>query len=236
MNLLPWNGIDPLSRRGSRRDAGGRAIVKLKPTCECLDGRQLLSTVAAAKAVLPVPSANAVANATATLNAVSPTAFAKFQSDLVDAEGQSRVTSADGRTLVRDEKIIDLTIESGGLDSSTTSTVVNQVQTDVDNAFLETTLPASSWAQEQQELSQLLAQADPSQHFSSFFIRDVVDQMKVVARAARDTSQFNGAVTGDWAALTNDLGPTPDTNLGSGTAGLDALQIYYNGQVNKFIK
>jgi hypothetical protein len=236
MNRLSWNGIIPWRQPGRQRHFDRRARVKLEPTCESLDSRQLLSTMVAAKAVLPVPSANAVANAAATLSAVSPTGFAKLQSDLAKAEGQSHVTSAEARNLVRDEKIIDLTIESGGLDASTTSTVANQVQSGVDDAFLETTFPASSWAQEEQELSQLLAQADPSQHFSSFFIRDVVDQMKVVARAARDTSQFNDAVTGDWTALTNDLGPTPDTNLGSGAAGLDALKVYYDGQVNKFVK
>jgi hypothetical protein len=231
MSLSFWNGIIPLRRRG-----GGRALARLKPACESLDGRQLLSTLAAAAPVLPVPSASAVANAATTLNALDPTAFAQFQSDLVNAERQSHVTSADARMLVRDEKIIDLTIESDGLDASTTATVVDQVQADVDDAFLETTSPASSWAQEQQGLSQLLAQAAPNQHFSTFFIRDVIDQMKVVARAVRDTSGSNGAVAGEWAALTNDLGPAADTNLGLGAAGLDALQVFYDGQINKFIK
>jgi hypothetical protein len=210
----------------------------MRPSLECstLEGRQLLSTVAGARAVLPVPSATAVETVAATLNALNPTAFARFQSDLTQAESHSRVTSAQVRELARDEKIIDQAIESAGLDANTTSTVLNQVQTDIDDAFLETTSPASSWAQEQQALSQLLDQSDPGTHFSSFFIRDTVDQMKVVARAARDISQFSDAIAGDRAILSKNLGPTPDTNLGTGSADLDPLDTYYDGQVNNFIK
>ena len=234
MNLLTWNALIPQRRHG-QREVSRRPLAKRKPAFESLDGRQLLSTVAGAP-VLPGPSGSAVASAASALNALDPVSFARFQSDLASAEGQSGVTTADARTLIRDEKIIDLAIEADSLDASITSTVVNQVQTDVDNAFLETTAPASSSAKEQEALSQLLAQAAPDQHFSSFFIRDVIDQLNVVARAARNTSQSSNALAGDWAALTNDLGATPDTNLGTGAAGLDALQVYCNGQINNFIK
>ena len=60
--------------------------------------------------------------------------------------------------------------------------------------------------------------------------------MKVVARAAGDTSQFNNAIAGDWTTLKNDLGSTPDTGLGTVAADLDPVEVYYEGQVNDFIK
>ena len=207
---------------------------RVAPRIEALDGRLLLS--AAGAPALPVPSATEVASASVTLNALNPGAFSQFQIDLAKAEGQSRVTLADARKLVRDEKIIDPTIESGNLGPTTTSAVVNAVQTDVDNAFLQSALPASSSAQEQQGLSELLAQADPGQHFSSFFVRDVVNEMKAVARAAAGKSGATDTAAADQATLANDLSQTSDASLGSGAAGLNALQVYYNGQVNKFVK
>ena len=140
MKLLPWNGVIRQHRRAGPRDRDRRPRAKLNPLCEALDDRRMLSTVAA---VLSVPPAPAVATATATLNALNPTAFAQFQTDLAKAESQSRVTSAQVRKLARDEKIIDQTIESYSPDANTTSTVVNEVQTDVDNAFLETDVTGS---------------------------------------------------------------------------------------------
>jgi hypothetical protein len=110
------------------------------------------------------------------------------------------------------------------------------VQTDVDNAFVENTLPASSWAQEQQELSQPLDQSLPSVHISSFVIRETIDQMKVVARAAENASQFNDMGGGDWTALFNDLGSFSHTSAGAVSANTDPVEVFYEGQVNDFIK
>ena len=139
--------------------ADGHAWRTLSPSCEALGNRQLLSTMAAPPAVLPVPAASAVATAAATLNELDPTAFAQFQTDLAKAESQSRVSLAQVKKLARYEKIIDQTIESYSPNANTMAIVLNTVQTDVDNAFLENGSPATSWAQQQQELSQLLDQS-----------------------------------------------------------------------------
>jgi hypothetical protein len=233
MNLLPWNGVIRRCRPGAPRDGGRRPVARRKPLCEALDNRRLLSTVAA---LVPGPSAAAVESAAETLNALDPTAFVQFQSDLASAESQSRVTSAEVRKLTRDEKIIDQTIESYSPDANTASTVLDAVQTDVDNAFVQGTLPASSWGQEQQALSQLLDSAVPNVHVSTFVIRDLIDQMKVVARAAGGTSELDNAVAGDRTTLSNDLGSTSNANSDTGSAGLDPLEVYYEGHVNGFIK
>jgi septal ring factor EnvC (AmiA/AmiB activator) len=209
-----------------------RRLMKTNAGCEALDNRQLLSAAAAGHAVLSVPLATAVANAGETLNALNPSAFAQFQSELAKAESQSRVTSAQVRKLARDEKIIDQAIETYSRDANTTSTLLNQVQTDVDDAFLESALPASSWAQEQQGLSQLLEADIPNVHISTFLIRDMIDQAKAVARAAADTAQVNKAVAGDWAALSSGLSPT---NASTASASLDPIEVYYEGQINNFI-
>jgi hypothetical protein len=235
MKVLLWNRVHPLRRRGAARTGGRRPIATRNLSWEVLDQRRLLTTMAATPAVLPVPTATAMASAAATLNALNPTAFAQFQTDLARAEGQSRVTPADVRKLARDEKIIDQTIESYSPDAKTTSTLLSQVQTDVDGAFLESTVPASSWAQEQQGLSQLLAQSLPQVHISTFVVRDTIDQMKVVARAAGDISQFNDAIAGDRTTLANDLGTVSNGNQGTGSAEVDAIDVYYDAQVNKFL-
>ena len=212
MKLLPWNRLICQRRCGGRQNEGRRSFAKRYLLLEPLGDRRLLSTMAA----LPVPSAPAVATAAATLNAVNPTAFGQFQVDLSKAESQSRVTSADVRNLARDEKILDRTIESYSPDANTTPALLNVVGTDVDNSFLESTLPASSWNQNEMELSQLLDQALPTVHISTFVIRDMIDQMKVVARAAAENSQLNDAIANDWGALSTGNGAASVTNLDTG--------------------
>ena len=236
MNVLPWNGDFCMRRHRDPQDARRRSLVKLSPSCEALGDRQLLSTLAASSALLSVPAATAVATAAATLNQSDTTAFAQFQTALAKAESQSRVTLAQVKKLARYEKIIDQTIESYSPNANTTSTVLNQVQTDVDNAFVESTLPASSWAQEQQELSQLLNEALPSVHISSFVIRATIDRMKVVARAAGNASHFIDMGGGDWTSSFDDLGSFSDTSAGTVSANLDPVEVFYEGQVNNFIK
>jgi hypothetical protein len=213
-----------------------RRRTKLSVECEALDSRQLLSIVAVTPALLSVPAATTVATAETTLNGSDPTAFAQFQTALARAESQSHVTLTQVRKLARSEKIIDQTIESYSLDANTEAALLNQVQTDVDDAFLESSLPAPAWAQKQQELSQMLGQALPSVHISSFVIRATIDQMKAVARAAGSTSQFSDIGGGDWTALLNDLESTPDTSVGSVSANLDPVEVYYEAHVNDFIK
>ena len=94
MNLSTGNG------GGARRDSGqvrvprGRSSTRVKPACEALEGRQLLSTTAAPPVVLPTPPAAAVANAAADLNTLDPTTFAQYELDLARAESHSHVTAA----------------------------------------------------------------------------------------------------------------------------------------------
>ncbi len=85
------------------------------PACEPLDGRQLLSTVAAATVALSTPPATAVAAAAADLNALDPSTFARFQSDLAQAESHSHVTEAQVDALAQDETALDQIIESANL-------------------------------------------------------------------------------------------------------------------------
>jgi hypothetical protein len=175
MKLVRWNRVIGPRWVSGPRNRSRRPIAKLSLRCEVLGDRLLLTTMAAAPAGLPVPTAAAVASAAATLSALNPTVFAQFQTDLARYESQSRVTPADVRKLARYEKIIDQTIELYSPDANTTSTLLNQVQTNVNGALLDDGLPSSSWAQEQQGLSQLLAQSLPKVHISTFVVRDTID-------------------------------------------------------------
>jgi hypothetical protein len=60
--------------------------------------------------------------------------------------------------------------------------------------------------------------------------------MQVVSRATDAPPSLRDAVLSDWKVLEFDLGPSPDTNLGPGAADRDPLEVYFNGQVDNFIK
>jgi hypothetical protein len=135
----------------------GRASTRLKPACEPLDGRQLLSTVATAPAVLPTPPATAVANAAADLSALDPTTFAQYQAEMAKAEGHSRVTVAQARKLAQDEAAIDQAVDAAGLDANTTSGDINRSQDWISTAFIATTYQADGWENIRQELQVNLA-------------------------------------------------------------------------------
>ena len=229
---MEWNRFTAPGWRHSGRSLPA-VLGKRNPECELLDSRQPFSTLlAAAPAVLSGPLPAAVANATAILNAADPATFSKFESALARAEAHSHVTQFQASKLAQDEAAINQVIDSAGLDPDTTSTDLNQVQNDVDNAFLEHSLPASLWAQKQQKLDQDV----PVGTGSSQLIGQTIAQMKVVARSAGVNLPSNAAIGQNWAALANDLGPNPDTDLGPGAADRDPLDVYYDGQINKFIK
>src|SRR5580693_829977 len=103
MVLSRWNGIAYLwvGSRGQRDRQ--RPLTKRSLECSMLDGRQLLSTLAAAPAVLPAPPATAVANAAPILNSAAPTTFPKLQNALARAEEHSHVTQAQASKLAQDE-------------------------------------------------------------------------------------------------------------------------------------
>jgi hypothetical protein len=215
-------------RRGLRR----RATTKTEPECELLDSRQLLSTLTAAPVSDLVPQATAVTNDTAILNNLDPSALSKLESALARAEEHSHVTLAQAGKLAQNEAAIDNLINSADLDANTTSTDLNQVQSDIDNAFLEASSPPATWAQKHMKLEQDV----PDSPGSSQLISRTINQMRVVARAAGVTPSSNVAIGQDWAVLASDLGPTPDTSPGTGSADRDPLDVYFNGQVNNFIK
>ena len=239
-----WTDGHPGPGAGPRRTDPGRAVRALRPGCAALDGRLLLSTVAAAPAVLPTPSAAAVANAAAELNALNPSGFARLQNELAQAEGHSRVTPALASTLAQDEVTLDRAIETLGQGRSTPSdllTNVNNLNDKIDNAFFGDMIEASPefidslrWAVEKPESWGQLKGDLSSLSISPSVIHQTAHQMEVVARAVHLTPQLKRAFWNN--PLIASLGSNPDTNLGPGAAGLDAVQVYLDAQVNNFIE
>jgi hypothetical protein len=217
---------DTRTRKGVRR----RSLVRLSPACEALDGRQLLSGGPAATIALSAPPPATVANAGTILDSLAPTAFAQFQNDLARAERHSRVTEAQVSRLAQDEAAIDQAIVSRGLDSDTTSNDLDQVQDAVDDAFHP--YLANGLVQKRQVFEQLL----PGVPNSRQLVSRTDAQILVVARAAGITGPYHNALSRDEQALTAELGPAPDTNLGAGATNRDPLEVYYNGQIDGFIK
>src|ERR1700728_1356486 len=127
--LAVWR--DTRNGQSARR----RSLTKVCPGCEVLDGRQLLSGGPAATVALTAPPPTAVANAAAILDGLAPTTFAQFQSDLARAERHSRVTQVQLSKLAQDEAAIDQAIQNLGLDATTTSNDLTDVQDAVDDAF-----------------------------------------------------------------------------------------------------
>jgi hypothetical protein len=216
----------------------------MMPACMALECRQLLSTVATAPAVLPTPSAAAVANAEAELNALDPSGFARLQGELAQAESRSRVTLAQASELAQDEATLDRAIEALGQGRSTPSDLlrnVNDVNDQIDNAFFGDMIAASpefidslrraegrheSWRQLQGDLSSL--------SISPSVVHQTAHQMQVIARAVHLTPQLKRAFWDNPLILS--LGTNPDTNLGPGAAGLNAVQVDRDAQVNNFIE
>ena len=209
-----------------------------------LDGRQVLSTVTAAPAVLWAPSAAAVANATAGLNALDPSGFARLQGELAQAEGHSRVTPAQASMLARDEATLDRAIEPLGQGRSTPSdllTNVNNLNDQIDDAFFGDMIAAVPefitslrWAVESPESWGQLQRSLSSLSISPSVVQQTAHQMEVVARAVHLTPQLKRAFWNN--PLVASLGANPDTNLGPDAVGLNAVQVYRDAQVNNFVK
>jgi hypothetical protein len=215
---------------GIGQAARRRASIKLSPKCEGLDGRQLLSGGLVATVALPAPPPTAVTNAAAILNTLAPATFAQFESDLGRAEQHSHVTPPQVGKLAQDEASVDQAIERLGLDAHTTSSDLITVQDAVDDAFHP--YMANGLVQKREVLEQLLGDAPDARQLAA----RTDAQILVVARAAGITGRYHNALSADEQALSADLGPTPDTNLGAGAADRDPLEVYYNGQIDRFIK
>jgi hypothetical protein len=67
-------------------------------------------------------------------------------------------------------------------------------------------------------------------------VRRAVEQMEVVAQAARLTPRLYDIVASDKKTFEADLGPSPDTDLGPGATSRDPLIVYYNAQLTNFVK
>ncbi len=214
---------------GVKRDTRWISRSKAVIGCEALDCRQLLSGVTA---VLPAPPATAVTNAAAILQSLDPKIFARFQSTLARAEDHSHVSQNQASLLATDEAALDDMVQSAGLDSDSTASDKNRVQDAVDEAFHPTLDRPETWSKDESTLEQYLADVPGS----APLISQTIAQVHVVARAARVSGTLQRTLSGDEQILTAELGPNPDTDLGPGAVDRDPLEVYYNGQVNSFIK
>jgi hypothetical protein len=227
MDFSRWRG------GGSRRDTGpgqsprGRIVRGLKPSCEALDGRQLLST-AAAPVALSTPPATAVAAAATDLNALNSSTFTQFQNDLAKAEGDSHVTEAQVDKLAQDEAALQQVITSAGLDPTTVLGHLD-LQDVVAGAFRES--PAEV-AKRRAPLDKYVLGVPGGPQL----VRKTIDQMQVVSQATRTPTPLRDSEMSDWQTLSSLLGSNPDTDLGPGATHRDPLEVYFNGQLSNFVK
>jgi hypothetical protein len=229
MDRWRWNRLPFGRRAGVGRTTRRISRNKLGPGCEVLDCRQLLS---GATVVLPVPPATAVSNAAAILEALDPPIFARLQADMARAEGHSHVSPAQAAKLAGDEVALDQLVQAAGLDSSDTARDKNDVQDAVDEAFHPTLDRAETWAKDRRTLEAKLSNVPGGAPLISL----TINQVHLVARATRVTGPFQRVLAADEQILTANLGPNPDADLGPGAVNRDPLVVYYNGQVNSFIK
>ncbi len=215
--------------------------------CEALDGRQLLSTMAASPAELSAPSATAVAAAAANLSALDPSGFARLEGELAQAESDSQVSAAEAGKLAQDEATLDRAIETLGQGHVTPSLLRMNVQNVNDeigrHAFMGDTVAASqdfianlrgaaqkpvAWRQLRAALSGV--SIPPS------LVGQTTHQMQVIARATHLPHQLVDAFWIEYNTLNHELPTNAEANLGPGAADLGAVQVYLDGQINSFIK
>jgi hypothetical protein len=229
MHRTSWFANAFRSQAATTRGSCRRAR-NLQPACDHLDSRQLLSGASMAMVSLPAPSPQAAANAAAILDALDPTTFTQFQSDLARAEAHSRVTRSQVNRLALDEAAIDQAIELRGLDSSTTAKDLNQAQVALDAAFHP--YLARGLVQKKQVIAQLIAGVSGSRHLAAW----TDAQILAVARSAGITGRYHETLSRDEQILTADLGPNPDADLGPGAENRDPLVVYYDSQLEDFVK
>jgi hypothetical protein len=243
MVRLPWKQF-ALERDipGGQRPHRWRQT-KLTMGCEALDSRQLLSTVVPAATALSMPPAAVVTKAGTILESIAPKAFAQFQTAMARAEQQSHVNAADVSALAQDEAVVNQDIESAGASG------LNDVQDWVDNAFTygsdgirdvrRNLVPLSEVSK---KLDRILDSApavfDASGSDGSISpIDQLIDQIKVVAKQARVTPAVQSALNRSYTDLNRALGPHPYISLGPGASNVrDPLVVYYDAQVNNFVK
>jgi hypothetical protein len=214
---------------GIARSARRRPRTMLRPECEALDGRQLLTAGVSATALASLaPPSAAVANAAAILDSLQPTDFARFQNDLAKAESHSRVSAAQINALAQDEVALNQMIQSAGFHPTTSLGSLN-LQDVVDDALKDTPSEAAS---KRAPLDEYVSGVPGGTQL----VHQTIVQMQVVARSARVSPQLHDALSRDWSLLETALGPKPDTDLGPGATDRDPLEVYFNGQAINFVK
>jgi hypothetical protein len=260
MDLSRRNGIIPFHADCTGQIVRRRPLNRLSLGCEVLDNRQLLSTVAAAAPEFVVPPAASVKLAASYLVDHAPGAFAQFQSDLTRAVQQSDLNQADVSALAQDEAVVVQDIESAGLSKGASASDLRYVQDAVDFALSGSPgihdgqrfipLPqVPQWLDG--ELSNVPAfhQAEPSAAVAPNVppavlasnpgivpLQQLVDQAIVVAREAKPSPSIQSALNHSYNRLSDALGRNAITDLGPGQVKRDALVVYYDGQVNRFVK
>jgi hypothetical protein len=247
MSLWMWKGITPLRRPGVWRDGRRCPLAKRKPACEALDNRQLLSTAAPVATEFSMPSAALVTNATTILESLAPKTFAQFQTAMAQAEQDSHVNQADVSALAQDEATVDQDIESASITPYQNGNDLNIVQDWADYALTYGSVgfhvgpklyPISAVSQ---RLDRVLANVPAVFHASGpdtsiSPIDQLIDQIKVVAKQARLTPAVQSALNRSYNSLNHDLGPDANTMPGPGGTMRDPLIVYYDAQVNDFVK
>jgi hypothetical protein len=233
----PWKRFILKRDVPSGRRLRGRRSTKLRPGCEMLDSRELPSTAGVA---LAVPSAARLATDAALLNAADPTAFARFENDLAQAESRSNVTQAQASLLAQDESTIDQAIEAAGGTSSATTEALGEVSDFIDNSFrsdpsqvanqrvyvvsvdgrpLERKRDPTITLNVRSELDRAVYGVPEGKQLVS----STIGQMRAVSRAVDLTPRLHGALAADWRTLSNKVSPA-------------VVDVYYKGQVDNFIK
>jgi hypothetical protein len=237
-----------------------RCLTTLCAECEALDRRQLLSTAAMAAPELLVPPAASVRAAASFLEDHAPTAFASFRTALARAVQHSNTNQAEVSTLAQDEAVVDQDIESAGLAKGTSADDLRYVEDAVDFALTGSPgihsgqrfipLPqVSQWLTSELSNVPAFQQQEPGSTVVSNVTRDVlasassgspieqlVDQVMVVAKNSKPPRAIQAALNHSYNSVSDALGRNAITNLGPGEAKRDALVVYYDGQVNRFLE
>jgi hypothetical protein len=231
----------------SATKAARRPPAKLSPGCEALDDRQLLSAVAPVATEFAIPSAALITNATSILEGAAPKAFAQLQTALVQAEQHAHINQTDVSALAQDEVVVDQDIESANISAYDVGNDLNVVQDWVDYAFTygsigfhvgRTHYPLSAISQRLYTvLGNVSTVFDSSGSGTSIApVNQLIDQIKVVAKQAKVTPAIQAALDHSYSMLNNALGLSPNTMPGPGGTMRDPLVVYYDAQVNNFIK